>query len=51
VYLWHQYHGVSISHRSQLLTAACFSGAVALSIVTLLFPMRRGVAALERLGG
>jgi ABC-2 type transport system permease protein len=51
VYLWHQYHGVSIAHRSQLLMAACFSAAAALSIATLVLPMRRGVAALERLGG
>lgn len=49
-YLWHDYHRLPIPPRRLAWMAACGLAAAGLSLATFWLPMRRGVAALERLG-
>ena len=49
-YLWHDYHRLPIPRSRQAWMAACGLAATGLSLATFWLPMRRGVAALERLG-
>jgi ABC-2 type transport system permease protein len=50
LYLWHQYRGVPLRPGRQLLIALCLGSGVALSLVTWLWSMRRGIHALGELG-
>jgi len=50
LYLWSQVHRVTISLVQRAIMFSCGTAAIALSGVTFLVPMRRGVAALERMG-
>lgn len=48
-YLWHDYHRLPIPRSRAAWMAACGVAACGLSLATFWLPMRRGVAALERL--
>jgi len=50
VYLWHDYRGLRLPPRIQVLIAASLMGAALLSLWTFWSAMRRGVRALEALG-
>jgi hypothetical protein len=50
LYLWTQVRGVPISFRQAALMLLCGAAALVLSGVAFWLPMRRGVAALERMG-
>jgi ABC-2 type transport system permease protein len=49
-YLWHQFRGLPVPAGQQALMGLCGLAALALAVVTLVVPMRRGVQALEALG-
>jgi ABC-2 type transport system permease protein len=51
VYLWHRFQGLPLSTGRTALMALSLAVALALCAVTLLVSMRRGVRALENLGG
>jgi hypothetical protein len=50
VYLWHDYRGLRLAPRTQILIATSLAGAAVLSVWTFVAAMRRGVRALEALG-
>jgi hypothetical protein len=49
-YLWHEYRGLPIAPRRQLLMALSIGAAAALSLLTFWRSMKQGVRALEELG-
>lgn len=51
ILLWHEYREVPLGAGQKALMAACLSSGAAIAGLTFWLPMRRGVAALERLGG
>ena len=51
ILLWHQYQEVPLGPGHKLLMAACLLSGAAIAGLTFWLPMRRGIAALERLGG
>ncbi|HVR69258.1 MAG TPA: hypothetical protein VMT87_00320 [Vicinamibacteria bacterium] len=51
VYLWHRFQGLPVSSTRMGLMALSLLTALALCVATCLVPMRRGVRALEDLGG
>jgi ABC-2 type transport system permease protein len=51
VFMWHRFHGLPLSERRLTLMALSLALAFALSLITFWWPMRRGVKALEDLGG
>ncbi len=51
VYLWHQYEHLRLAWSTRAWMAASFAAGVAVSAGAAILPMRRGVAALDRLGG
>ena len=51
VYMWHRFHGLPLSQARMALMALSLAAALALSVITFLWPMRSGVRALEDLGG
>jgi ABC-2 type transport system permease protein len=50
IYLWHQFHELPLLPRHYALMATAYLGAAALSVLTGLRAMRRGVRALEAMG-
>jgi ABC-2 type transport system permease protein len=50
-FLWHAYRGVPLPPALLPPMLLCLAAALALCLVTFWLPMRRGVGALERLGG
>jgi ABC-2 type transport system permease protein len=51
VFMWHRFHGLPLSERRLTLMGLSLALAFALSLITFWWPMRRGVKALEDLGG
>jgi Putative ATP-binding cassette len=51
MYVWHRLHSLPLSPPRTALMASSLAVAFALSVATCLLPMRRGVKALEDLGG
>jgi ABC-2 type transport system permease protein len=51
LYLWHRFHGLPLSQARAVLMTLSVAAAFALSVATFYWPMRRGVQALEDLGG
>jgi len=51
IFLWHQYREVPLGPGHKLLMAACLLSGAAIAGLTFWLPMRRGIAALERLAG
>ena len=49
IFLWHEFRHVPIPTYRLVIIGACLTGALILSVVTFLLPMRRGIRALESL--
>lgn len=50
LYLWHEYHQIPLHLAHRLGMGASFLAAIALALAAFWIPMRKGVAALDRLG-
>ena len=50
VYLWHRARGIALTSSDRWMMIACFSAAIALSVVTWWRSMTSGIRALEELG-
>jgi ABC-2 type transport system permease protein len=51
IYMWHRFQALPLSNARMAMMVLSLAAALALSALTFVLPMRRGVQALEQLGG
>lgn len=51
LYMWHRFHGLPVPNARLVVMVLSLAAALGLSVLTFWLPMRRGIRALEDLGG